>query len=138
MSEAGRRESGMTLLECLVVVAIVALISAIIVPNVIQSIHMLSLREAARMLQADLRVARATAMRTGQPVRVTPLANAHGYDWIGGTRQLSADITLQMSQPVVFYEDGSMAATPIAVSSRGREIAIALDSTTGSIQAGTR
>ena len=54
----------MTLLESLVVIAIVALVSMITVPNVTQALHVLSLRESARTLQADLRVARATAMRT--------------------------------------------------------------------------
>jgi type II secretory pathway pseudopilin PulG len=126
----------MTLLESLVVIAIVALVSMITVPNVTQALHVLSLRESARTLQADLRVARATAMRTGQPVRVTPLPNSDGYDWIGGTRKLPSDIQLEMSQPVVFFADGSMAPTPIAISSRGRRIGIALNVATGAITAG--
>jgi type II secretory pathway pseudopilin PulG len=126
----------MTLLESLVVVAIVALIAMITVPNVTQALHVLSLRESARTLQADLRVARATAMRTGQPVRVNPLPDSEGYDWIGGTRKLPSDIQLEMSQPVVFFADGSMVATPIEIASRGRRIAITMNVATGAITAG--
>jgi type IV fimbrial biogenesis protein FimT len=72
MLAAGRHDSGFTLLEALVVVAIVGMVAAIIAPNIATSLDLLSLRQSAAVLQADLRTARATSMRTGSRVLVTP------------------------------------------------------------------
>jgi prepilin-type N-terminal cleavage/methylation domain-containing protein len=59
MSAAGSPDAGVTLLEALVVIAVVALVAAIIAPNIETSLDLLSLRQSASVLQADLRVARA-------------------------------------------------------------------------------
>jgi len=138
MSAAGNPEAGVTLLESLVVIAIVAMIAAIIAPNIGASLDLLSLRQSASVLQADLRVAHATAMRTGSKVTVTELPGGHGYDWIGGTRRLPAAIAINMSGPVSFMADGSMVPADISLKSGGRRIAIGLDTTTGAITAGGR
>ncbi|HEY1962970.1 MAG TPA: prepilin-type N-terminal cleavage/methylation domain-containing protein [Rhizomicrobium sp.] len=138
MSAAGDHESGVTLLEALVVIAIVALIAGMIAPNMRTSLDVLSLRQSAAVLQADLRVAHATAMRTGNPVTVKPLPGGHGYDWIGGTKHLPEDITLTMSSPVTFMPDGSLIPADITVTSGKRHVPIAIDSTTGAITAGGR
>ena len=138
MSAAGDREAGVTLLEALVVIAIVALIAALIAPNMRTSLDVLSLRQSAAVLQADLRVAHATAMRTGNPVTVKPLPGGHGYDWIGGTKHLPEDITLAMSAPVTFMPDGSLVPADVSITSGKRSIAIGIDSTTGAITAGGR
>jgi len=133
MSEAGDRSPGFTLLEALVVIAVMALVAAIIVPNILQSLALLSLRENVRIVQADLRVAHATAMRTGAKVTVTERADGHGYDWIGGTRQLPTDIALSMSNPIVFMADGSVMPATISLSEHGRRIPISLDAATGAV-----
>jgi general secretion pathway protein H len=138
MSAAGDRESGVTLLEALVVIAIVALIAGMIAPNMRTSLDVLSLRQSAAVLQADLRVAHATAMRTGNPVTVKPLPGGHGYDWIGGTKHLPEDITIAMSGPVTFMPDGSLVPADIAVTAGKRRVPIAIDATTGAITAGGR
>jgi len=138
MSAAGDHEAGVTLLEALVVIAIVALIAALISPNMRTSLDVLTLRESAAVLQADLRVAHATAMRTGNPVTVKRLAGGHGDDWIGGTKRLPEDITLAMSAPVTFMPDGSLIPADISVTSGKRHIPIAIDTSTGAITAGGR
>src|SRR6478752_2975474 len=56
MSAAGNPESGVTLLEALVVIAIMAMVAALVAPNIGASMDLLSLRQSARVLQADLRV----------------------------------------------------------------------------------
>ena len=78
MSAAGDSESGVTLLEALVVIAIVALVAGLIAPNMRTSLGVLSLRQTAAVLQADLRVAHATAMRTGNP---TSTQNSGESSW---------------------------------------------------------
>jgi len=136
MSAAGDRESGVTLLEALVVIAVTALIATIIVPNIAQSLALLSLRESVRLVQADLRVARATALRTGTKVTVTERPDRHGYDWIGGTRHLPEDVTLNMSAPITFMADGSIVTASISLAAHGRQIPISIDIVTGSMTAG--
>ncbi len=131
MSEAGRNQSGFTLLETLVVVAIMALVAAIIVPNMVQALDILSLQQTTRLLQADLRVARATAIRTGQKVDLEATNHGHEYDWIGGSRFLPPSITLSMSRPLVIYPDGSVDTAAITVSSSRRRYAISIDAVNG-------
>jgi general secretion pathway protein H len=138
MSAAGNREAGVTLLEALVVIAIVAMIAALVAPNIGASMDLLSLRQSASVLQADLRVARATALRTGNTVTVTPLKNGRGYDWIGGTRHFPEAVSLSMSGPVSFMADGSMIAANISIGSGTRHIPLNINSTTGAITAGGR
>jgi type II secretory pathway pseudopilin PulG len=138
MSAAGNPEAGITLLEALVVIAMVAMIAALIAPNIGASLDLLSLRQSASVLQADLRVARATALRTGSTVTVTPLKNGRGYDWIGGTRRLADPVRLSMSGPVSFMPDGSMIPARISIGSGTRHIPLNINSTTGAITAGGR
>jgi prepilin-type N-terminal cleavage/methylation domain-containing protein len=138
MSAAGKSDQGFTLLEGLVVIAIVALIAAIIAPNIGASLDLLSLRQSTSTMQADLRVARATAMRTGDPVTMKPLPHGRGYDWIGGTRHLPENIVLKMSGPISFMADGSMVAASVSLTSGTRKIPLAIDSTTGAVTAGGR
>ncbi|HEY4115336.1 MAG TPA: prepilin-type N-terminal cleavage/methylation domain-containing protein [Rhizomicrobium sp.] len=135
MSEAGDR--GFTLLEALVVLAITAMIAAIVAPNMMQSLALLSLRESARVVQADFRVARATAMRTGNIVTVTPRPDHHGYDWVGGTRQLPEEVRLDMSAPVSFMPDGSMKPADVALWVRNRRVPINFNTAIGAITAGS-
>ncbi|MBV8799969.1 MAG: prepilin-type N-terminal cleavage/methylation domain-containing protein [Alphaproteobacteria bacterium] len=136
MWAAGKADAGVTLLEALVVIAVVALVAALIAPNIGASLSLLSLRQSASVMQADLRTARATAMRTNTKVVVTPLARGRGYDWIGGTRRLPGDIALKMPGPVVFMPDGSMLPAQIALNSGTRKVAIAFNTTTGAITTG--
>lgn len=139
MSAAGSNaESGVTLLEMLVVIAIMALVAGIVAPNMAGSLDLLSLRQSAAVLQADLRVAHATAMRTGNPVTVKPLPDGHGYDWIGGTRHFPPTVSVKMSAPVSFLPDGSLVPAMISVASAGRRIPLTIDTTTGAIKAGGR
>src|SRR6201995_5765239 len=131
MSGAGSK--GFTLLETLVVVAITALISAIVVVNMERALGALELQQNVRLLQADLRVARATALRTGQKVDLEATNHGREYDWIGGSRFLPAGITLAMSRPFVVYPDGSVGAPPIIMSSGNRHHTLTVDAVTGGV-----
>jgi len=136
MSEAGSH--GFTLLEALVALAITALIAAIVVPNMVQALDILTLQETTRILQADLRVARETAIRTGQKVDLEATNHGHEYDWIGGSRFLPPSIVLKMSKPLVVYPDGSVLSTPITMSSGRREYPIIVDPATGAVAVGSQ
>jgi prepilin-type N-terminal cleavage/methylation domain-containing protein len=136
MWAAGDHQAGVTLLEALVVIAVVAMIAAIIAPNIETSLNLLSLRQSASVFQADLRVARATALRTGNKVTVKKRPDGHGYDWIGGTRQFPQAVSVSMSNPVTFMADGSLIPATIAVASGTRRIPLVINSTTGAVTAG--
>lgn len=138
MSAAGRSDSGFTLLEALVAIAVMGLIAAIVGPNMGASLDLLSLRQSAAVLQADLRVAHATALRTGSPVTVKVLPDRHGYDWIGGTRHFPTAVSVSMSAPVSFLPDGSVVPATISIAAGGRRIPVTIDSTTGAVKAGAR
>lgn len=138
MSAAGSSQSGVTLLEALVVIAVTAMIAALVAPNIGASLDLLSLRQSAAVLQADLRVARATALRTGNPVTVKVLPDGHGYDWIGGTRHFPQAINLSMSGPISFMADGSLKPAATSISAGTRRIPVAIDPTTGAIKTGER
>jgi general secretion pathway protein H len=132
MSGAGRH-SGFTLLETLIVVAITALIATIVVPNLVGSLQVLDLQQTTRLLEADLRVARATALRTGQKVDLEATNHGREYDWIGGSRFLPEGITLTMSNPYVVYPDGSVQNASITLTARHRSYAINVDPVNGSV-----
>lgn len=136
MLAAGNRQAGFTLLEALVVVAIVGMLSAIIAPNMSASLDILSLRESAGVLQADLRTARATALRTGSRVIVAPLPDGRGYDWVGGTRRFPAGTAVRMSGQLTFMPDGSILPADISLSSGGRRMQVSMDTITGAIKVG--
>ena len=135
MSGAGSK--GFTLLETLVVVAITALISAIVAANMERTLGVLQLQQNVRLLQADLRVARATALRTGKKVDLEATNHGREYDWIGGSRYLPAGITLAMSRPFVAYPDGSVDAPPIVMSLGRRQHTLTADAVTGGVTVNT-
>lgn len=131
MSAAGR--NGFTLLETLVVVAITALIASIVAANMERTLDALQLQQNVRLLQADLRVARATALRTGKSVDLEATNRGREYDWIGGTRFLPAGITLSMSRPFVVYPDGSVDAPPMVMALGARSHTLSVDPGTGGV-----
>jgi prepilin-type N-terminal cleavage/methylation domain-containing protein len=131
MSEAGSK--GFTLLEMLVVVAITAMIASIVAANMERALSALALQQNVRLLQADLRVARATALRTGKKVDLEATDHGREYDWIGGSRFLPAGITLAMSRPFVVYPDGSVDAPPMIMSSGPRHHSLTVDPVTGGV-----
>lgn len=131
MSGAGSK--GFTLLETLVVVAITALIASVVAANMERTLSVLQLQQNVRLLQADLRVARGTALRTGKKVDLEATNHGREYDWIGGSRFLPAGITLAMSRPFVAYPDGSVDAPPMIMSAGRRQHTLTADAVTGGV-----
>jgi prepilin-type N-terminal cleavage/methylation domain-containing protein len=142
MSEAGNRRprdcapcgaGGFTLLEMMVTVAVMALVAAIVAPNMVRSLDFLELHETTRLLQADLRVMRATAIRTGQKVDLEATNHGREYDWIGGSRILPPTITMTMPGPIVVYPDGSVQPATVDLSAHGRHFQVYVDAINGAV-----
>lgn len=77
---AARRVRGFTLIETMVVVALLAIVGALAAPNFRQFIGTMNAKSAAFDLISDLALARSEAIRGNWPVRVIPT----GGNWANG------------------------------------------------------
>ncbi|HZI66455.1 MAG TPA: prepilin-type N-terminal cleavage/methylation domain-containing protein [Thermoanaerobaculia bacterium] len=117
-----RRHSGFSLLEVLIVIAIIAAVSLVAAPWFARISQRSKLRSAAREVHATLLAARMTAVRSGIPasVRITPAVSGTSHHsvetWLEATpaRRLKEFrlptqfqfVTLPPGNDVVFTADG--------------------------------
>jgi Tfp pilus assembly protein FimT len=135
MSAAGS-ESGVTLLEMLVVIGLMTLITMIAAPNFEQALTRMQLRETAGALQANLRVVRGDAIRSDQPIKFSLSSDGRSYSWSEGeTRKLPGQIVLK-GHAILFYGDGTTTGGTLLASSEGREISVVVDKATGAVATG--
>jgi len=124
----------MSLLEALVVLAIVALVGTLGYPRLERAQGLLLLRETVEGLQFDLESARATAIMTGRRSDLHPVGGGLGYARPDGSvRSLPEGIVLSSAGDMRFHPDGSAAGVPWVVSGAGRTIAFAVEPATGLI-----
>jgi len=119
-----RNKSGFTLMELMVVIAILAIISALGVPSFINWRNEAKLRDAVSLLRGDMEMAKLRAVRENDFVAV--LFNANGYtvfvdDGAGGggrgnwasdgteqvlqNRQMPAGVTIDVADSDMFAND---------------------------------
>ena len=99
-----KKDRGVSLFELLVVIAVVAVVSAIVTPNIISWRSSAKLRGAAGNLRGDLEMSKARAVRERTPVTVTFTATNYqvsytdkdGNDRILRNRQLPAGVRLDL------------------------------------------
>jgi type II secretion system protein H len=85
-----RRKRGVSLVELILVIALVAIVSAVAAPRYAASASNYRSASAAKRLAADLEMARQMARFNGTTVTVTFSASAHQYD-MTGVRSLTAN-----------------------------------------------
>jgi general secretion pathway protein H len=127
----------MTLLEALIVVTLTVLIGLIAFPSVEKTYGILTLHQAADAMAANLRIAQAEAMDSGQNVVFTLQSDGHGYSWSGEARRTPAAVDLEMSkgQDIQFFADGSTSGGAIALADGAHRVDISVDAATGAITA---
>lgn len=134
MSAAGD-ESGMTLLEALVVMGLMALVATIAFPNMERALSLLQLRETAGALTANLQLAHSDALKSGQAISFTLSPDGTSYSWSEGeVRHAPGHISLHMpggGSSILFYSDGTSSGGAVTASADGREISVAVDEATG-------
>jgi type II secretory pathway pseudopilin PulG len=126
-------DRGATLLEMLVVLGILLLTTGIIFPNLRRPYDTLSAETARSAVSADLRDARAQAIRTGRPVEFDIAGDGRTYGYDGASVLLPAAARLAAEPAsIVFAPDGSSSGAQLAVIQRGgRRFGFALDAPTG-------
>ena len=133
MSATGRRqEAGATLLEMLVVVAIMGLIAGLTFANVPRALDRMSLSRARAELAADLRTARADAARRGHAVSLDIADDGRGYGWDQSRVVLPPPLRIEGDSPSInFFADGSSSGGTLKVVGRRGALAVAVDPITG-------
>ena len=107
-----RKDTGFSLLELMVVIGIIAILSTIAIPGIIQWLPKHRIGNAARDVKSTLEFARSNAIKTNSAV-IVAFDNDSLTVTSGGTtlrtRQLSADVVLVengLESPVTFNGHG--------------------------------
>jgi general secretion pathway protein H len=121
------RSRGFTLLELLVVLAIIALLLAITPPLITAAIPGAELKASARRVAAGLRLAREEAIRTGHDVTFTLDLETHSFEVDGRFRQgklpKGLDLKLEAAETEMLDEHrGAVRFFPDGSSTGGRVI----------------
>lgn len=143
-----RREAGFTLIEVIVVFAILGLALALIVGYKPPWSSGLGTRAAAGQLASALRLARSEAISRDVPVSVTIDVAAHRYR-VGQEpdRQLPSTLTMELlsvagerrtavESAIRFNPDGSSTGGRITVGDAVRKVAVGVDWLTGRVSIG--
>ncbi len=123
MISRNRPDSGFTLMEMLVVIAVMALILLLVTGYGPPRSHRLEAQAAAQQVAAAMRNARGQAIAQGRPVAlILPRTPA----WLS--------VTIQPPGGIVFAPDGSASGGRVRLAGDGRDIAITADWLTGQVQ----
>ena len=113
-----RRQSGFTLAELMVVIAIIALLTSVAVPNFLSWLPKYRLKSAADELFTNLNLAKLTAVRNGEPCAVSFTANGYTIDSLGRSINL-ADYGSGVTFALPPGETGSAFPSSITFDTRG-------------------
>lgn len=140
--------AGFTLLELLLVLAVLALIAAVGLPALSSPADGVRLRAAADELAASLRIARVTAIARNREVAVVIDADKRRIEADGlPLRRLDPDIAMKLTiaEPeraapsrggFRFFADGSSTGGDVVLRLRDREVRLCVDWLTGRPQQG--
>ena len=122
MTSPSKPDSGFTLLEMLVVLAILGVVLAVAVGAMPRRGGTLDLANAADGVAGTLRLGRARAIALGRPVVFTPSQGGRGYALDGQQRALPPAVTLAMAGPaaISFSPDGGASGGAVRVASAVR------------------
>lgn len=142
-------QEGFTLLELIVVMALMSLLMGLVLPGLLRSVHRESQRAAMRGLTVTLRVARSVAATSGHPVRLFLNIKTGHYRLEGSSRQGDlAGLTLaevrlvwqnleRTQGYITFYGDGSSSGGKLVlVEPTGRRNLLEVKPITGKVSLG--
>lgn len=132
MSATG--EEGFTLLEMLVVLALVGLASGLVFPSFKSMIAVSEFNRAAADVALSMREARAKAIRTGSPVALSVMSKGQAFAISGSTpRDVPRAVSLRAGGPIRFMTDGSSSGGTVRVERGPRQATLRVAPATGRV-----
>ena len=145
----GRREAGFTIIELMVVLAVLALAYALVAPSVIALLDRPRLDNSARAVAVSLRETRATAIKTFHDTVFTVAPDRKSWRAGGKTGTVAEGVDLSLERPgwdggrnagraqaIIFFPDGSSTGGRILLNSSGRTRVVAVEWLTGRVSEG--
>jgi prepilin-type N-terminal cleavage/methylation domain-containing protein len=131
-------ETGFTLIEALVVIAIAALVTSIAFPGIERSLDYWRFRSSLTAAEVALQEARALALRQRRSIRISINSAGHNISVAGGPAVMLAPSTniAETSPAIDFYGDGSSSGGRIVLlGAQNRRATLVVSPDTGRIGA---
>ncbi len=131
--------AGFTLIELVVVLALMSLVLAVVLPNLGPNTEVVELRAAASELRALLRATRSAAIAANRDLVLAIDPAGRGYALDGAPRAFAsagfAEHRLHVEPParVVFFATGGASGGRLTIHSRRAEQALEIDSVSGQV-----
>jgi Tfp pilus assembly protein FimT len=129
----------MTLFEMLVVLAIVGFISALSVVRLDRAVAIYELREARSVVATTLKLARARAIRFGEPVTFAVSGDGRSYGLSDGPlRDLPGGVVMQQPRGggIAFFADGTSPGARVTLANARGRVSLVVNRDTGAVGAG--
>lgn len=123
---------GFTLVEMLVILAILTLMAWIVFPSIDKTMQRQTFLDSARRVELGLRAARAAAIAGDAPVRFVAAPDGHGFRY--GDRQDRLPDGVVLAAPgrgIAFFADGGSTGGTVDLSDTRRRWRIRIDTTLG-------
>ena len=143
---AARRQRGVTLLELLVVLSIMAIISALVIPMFGSGVSTTDMKSATRAVAAGLRLARSEALATRLETTVTVDLERRSFRVSRDPREVAlpkaielklytaqSDIASERSGAIRFFPDGGSNGGRVTLASGERKFEVDVDWLTGRV-----